>query len=155
MSGENYDYDGSFRLGEGEIDLGHFDETYAIELFPRQDDQPNIVDWLPEPLEGSDVYSDFDELIEDMAGGADTWGNDSFTWFMGYWSPLMVKYFINRFFPDKRGSRRVTVMTFDRGYGFKVVHATMWRPILTDSDPAGTGYNRVKIPFVNAVMVEA
>lgn len=146
-----FEYTGSYRLGEGEITPGSFDETYNIDLFPRQDDQPSIVDWLPEPLEGSDVFKDYQELVEDMAGGAGTWGNSSFDWFTGYWTPLMCKYFLDRFFANGAGSIRVTVMTFDRAYGFRTVYATMRRPDFASAEAVGTGYSKIKIPFVNVV----
>lgn len=153
MTGENYDYNGSYRLGAGEIALGDFDETYELEQFPRQDDQPAIVDWL-EPLAGSDVYTEFIDQPEAMDGTADTFGNGAFDWFTGYWSPLMVKYFLDTFFPDGTGWARVTVMTFDAGHGWRVVWATMNRPKLNEAERVGYGYNRIRIPFVNAVEAE-
>lgn len=150
MSGENYDYSGSYRLGEGSVALASFDATYSIDLFPRQADQPAIVDWLSEPLQGSDVYDEYIEIVRDMAGGAGVWSNGAFEWYAGHWTPLMVKYFMNRFFPSGAGSADVTVMTFDRAYGFRVLWAKMIRPSFRDAEAVGRGYNRIKIEFVNA-----
>lgn len=147
---ENYDYNGSYRLVENEIAVASLTTTYNISAFTRQNDQPAIVDWLAEPLEGSDIYRDIGELVDDMAGGAGTWANGSFDWYMGYWTPLMTKYFMNRFFANGLGSRLVTAMTFDRGYGYRVVWATMRRPVFTEATPAGFGYSPVKVSFVDA-----
>lgn len=146
---DNFDYNGSARLGVGQIALGDFDETYELRQFPRQDDQPGIVDWLP-PLDGSDVYGEFVETVESMDASAGTWGNGDFDWFLGYWTPHMTKYFLDTFFPDGAGSALVTVMTFDAGYGWRVVWATARRPNLKEAERVGDGYNRVKVSFLDA-----
>lgn len=149
MAGENYDYGGSPRLGLGEIALADFDETYEIERFPRQADQPNIVDWLP-PLDGSDVYSEFIENVRGFDGSSGTWGAGSFDWYTGYWTPLMCRYFTDTFLANGAGSARVTVMTFDRAYGYRVLWATMIRPDFRNAEPVGEGYSRIRIEFIEA-----
>lgn len=148
----SYTYTGDYRLAAGEIAYASLTSAYNITAWSRAADQLNIIDWQ-EPLEGSDIVSDFIESVESFDGSLKTWGNASFSWYVGYWTPLMIKQFLDTYLPSGLGSARVTVMTFNRSRGFVVYHATMHRPNLAEAVPVGDGYNRIRIPFVNAIEV--
>lgn len=149
MSGENYVYDGSFRLGLGEIPVADFDETYEIERFPRQADQPGMIDWT-EPLEGSDIVKEYFEETRGMSGNSKRFGGISFNWLRGLETPLMTIYWNGLFFPNNEGWQRVTVMTFDAKRGFIVLWATLIAPDETTGERAGNGYKGIKCEFIDA-----
>ena len=148
---DNYDYNGSYRLGLGEIDPGDFDESYGVHLFPRQDDQPGIIDWT-EPLEGSDLVKKFATEVRGMDGSAGRFGGMEFNWFRGLETPLMTLYWNSQFFPNGEGSQRVTVMTFDAAQGWIIVWATLLHPDETTGERLGHGYQRIKCEFVDGII---
>lgn len=146
---DGYEYSGSYRIRAGTWAANQLDSSYEVGVLPRQDDQPNIVDWL-EPLEGSDVYRDFAEINISMDGTGKTLGEGSVTWFSSYWTPFMVSYFIDTYPPGE-----YTIMTFDAGAGWIVVNCTLQPIDKTQGQRVGTGYKSIPIRFVAATEAPA
>lgn len=146
---DGYEYSGSYRIRAGTWAANQLGEAYEFSIFPRQDDQPNIVDWL-EPLEGSDVYRDFAEIDLAMDGTGKTIGEGSVTWYSSYWTPFMVSYFIATYPPGA-----YTIMTFDAGEGWIVVNCTLQPIDKTQGQRVGTGYKSIPIRFVAATEADS
>ncbi len=149
-----YDYGepDDWRLRAGHVLAADLTAAYDITLWPRQTDQPLIVDWQP-PLEGSDLYLEAEDVVEGLDGALSSVGRASFTWYLYLPTPLMVNYVRMTIFQN-RLSAAVTVRTFDRDRGlWRIVNATAQWPKNPprEGEPQGRGYNRFPIRFIDAV----
>lgn len=141
----SYNYNGSFRLRAGTYDADELTAAYEWGAFPRQLDQPAIVDWL-EPLATSDILKEWAALTETMDGQTGTEGGSVFTWRTPYLTPFMVDYLITNY-----SNRAVTVMSFDRGSGWRVFNAWLQHIDKSEGTPDGTGYTGIPMRFVDAI----
>lgn len=123
---------------------------FKVVDFPIQDDQA-FLEWFP-PIDPSSAISE--GLIQDsMDSGRGAFGGYSFSWVFGQLTPLMVKYLRDTIFAGTLFSRDVTVVAFDRSYGWRTINCkALWNDPAKTAQPVGLqGYQQLKIDFVNGV----
>lgn len=123
---------------------------YKVIDFAIQDDQA----WLPwyQPIDPSGAISE--GVIQDsMDSGRGAFGGYNLSWIFGQLTPLMIKYLRDTYFATTLWSRDVTIVTFDRSYGWRTLNCkAVWNDPATKADPVGLqGYQKLKIDFVNCI----
>lgn len=140
--------DGSYRWAAGWIVPASLTTTYEIKAFTKQTDQPRGMKWFY-PHGRSSVYDEVAEVVDSLGGYAYGYGGAEFTWELGPLSPNMYQYIVTNLFASA-WSAKVTVMTWDRSYGWR----TLWCIASRDkasaaAEPGGVrGFLSVKIRFL-------
>lgn len=135
------------------IKVGNWSETemhtgYEVVNFPIQLDQA-FLPWY-QPIDPSGAISE-GTIQDSMDSGRGAFGGYQFSWIFGQLTPLMVSYLRQSIFNGNLFSRDVTVVTFDRSYGWRTINCkALWNDPATKADPVGLqGYQKLKIDFIN------
>ncbi len=146
---------GSPRIRRGtyfEIDMT---ATYEVKRLPRQIDQRR--QWFNpvDPYGGIALAAEEVDAFDGSRGG---FGGMEFPWLMTMMTPLMVAFLRDdpTMFNGER-SAAFTVMTWDRGYGWRFINATaIWNePAKSAELPGGMpGYDNVRIDFIDGVIAD-
>lgn len=152
MSGNNFNYNGSWRWTDGHILVADLTTAFNVTSFARADDQPDMVDWV-EPSTGSELYSDAADTVEAMDGSLGDIGNGNVRWSLVGLSPHMVNWLRTEKFNGKK-SELATIMTFDATRGWIVVQCTAQWPMKIDSlRRTGRIFDEFPITFVDTVVI--
>ncbi len=135
------------------IKVGTWTETemhlgYKVIDFPIQTDQA-FLPWY-QPIDPSGAISE-GQIQDSMDSNRGAFGGYNFSWIFGQLTPLMVKYLRDTIFATYLFSRDVTVVTFDRSYGWRTINCkALWNDPATKAEPVGLqGYQKLKIDFIN------
>ena len=143
-----------YRLAPEHITVIALDTDYAIENFPRQNDQPPGRDWI-RPGDYSDVIEATAEVVIALSGGAYGYGEAGFAWKLQGLTPLMVKYILDTYFNSEDMTALATARTFNRASGaFEVYQCTINRQRYVDgAEIALGGYDKFQIDFIKPVLI--
>lgn len=139
-----------YRIRLGTYGTYHLTDAYGVNSFPAQADQGSLR-WF-NPVDPSAAFSDAAELVTALDGSRGGMGGYEFSWVFGALTKDMVKYLRDTFFGGTGYSADVTVRTYDRAYGWRVVTCkALWNdPAKSADQPAGmNGYAQLRIDFVN------
>lgn len=119
--------------------------------WPIQDDQAYL-EWF-QPIDPSGAVSE-GTIQDSMDSGRGAFGGYNLSWIFGQVTPLMTKYIRDTIFSGTLFSREVTIVTFDRSYGWRCLNCTaVWNDPAKTADPVGLqGYQKLKIDFVDATV---
>lgn len=139
------------------IRVGTFSEleidniAYAVVSFPIQEDQA-FLPWY-QPVDPSGAMMEDKETFDALDSSRGGFGGFTFSWIFGQLTPLMVKYIRDTIFSTTKYSENVTVMSFDRSYGWRAINCiAVWNDPARSAEPVGLqGYQKLKIDFVNGV----
>lgn len=146
--------DGSYRIRAGTHTAADMTAAYAVKAFPAQADQGSWKWFNPVGASGALAYAA--EYVDSLDGGRKGFGGYQCTWTFGGLTPDMVAYLRSTFF-SAGYSAPVTIMTWDRQYGWRVLNCTArWNDPATNAEPGGRrGYLNVTIDFINGVEADA
>lgn len=129
--------------------------SYAWENFPLQADQPADLPWFP-PMDPSGAWSEVEEIIDALDGSRSGFGGWNGSWYIAAATPNMISHIRSTIFSNG-WSADVTIVTWDRGYGWRVINCkALWNePARTAETVYPLGYYKLKIDFVNGVTAAA
>lgn len=128
---------------------------YNLIGLPRQPDQHTR--WFV-PNDATAPYSESVEDVQGLDGAVGEFGGINFSWVFTYLSPLQIQYLRDTFFDGGRYTDAITVMTWDRAYGWRVVNcqARMLNPAKEAQAPdAWAGYDQLRIDFYNGAIASS
>lgn len=143
--------DGSYRLRLGHHNAADLTTAYDVTSFPIQPDQGNIP-WL-RPIDPSSVVKESASQVVAFNGTKGAQGQIQLSWYFAPMTPGMQQYLRNTFFAGDEWSADVTLMTWDRSYGWRVLQAVAhWTDPTEVAEPRHLrGYYRVRLDFVRGV----
>ncbi len=124
-------------------------EDYAVNRFPAQADQGGL-QWY-NPQDPGSVFGEVAEVVTALDGSRGGFGGYTFSWVFGLLTMEMVKYLRQTIF-DGGWNATVTVRTYDRGYGWRVINCKAhWNDLREAAEPdtGNTGYVNLRLDFTN------
>lgn len=148
-----------FRLAPGTLTVAQMDAgvaTYAIENFPRQNDQPIGLDWM-RPGNDSDVLDPFAEFVDSLSAKRGGFGRVIIIWMLRALTPLMVVHLRTTFFNSTDLYGDVTARTWNRQTGaWEYYNArAVWPSVRSDATPAIGGYDPFRLEMSRGVAAAA
>lgn len=140
--------DGSYRIRLGHVDEADVTDTYEVTRFPVQADQGHIP-WL-RPIDPSSVVKESAAQVVAFNGTKGSQGQFQLSWYFAPMTPGMQQYLRTTFFNGDEWSADVTIMTWDRSYGWRTLQCVaQWTDPTEVAEPRHLrGYYRVRIDFV-------
>lgn len=145
-----------YRIRSGTYSEADLTTAYAVHQFPVQSDQGGLR-WF-QPVDPSQAVSDAAELVTALDGSRGGFGGFEFSWVFGALTTGMVKYLRDTFFDGTGYSADVTVRTFDRAYGWRVLNCkALWNDPAKEAEtlPGMSGYSQLRMDFINGVIADS